>query len=97
MGYPKNAGWLIYNGQSENKIDNNWGYPHDLGNLHIMIYHILVGGFKHFLFSFWPNSLPAGKRCKPKVGWVRLPCFAWQWFGVILACLAIGLGSPTLP
>ena len=32
------AGWFIAwnNGTSQNKMDDNWGYPHDLGNLHVL-------------------------------------------------------------
>ena len=29
-GYPK---WMVYNGKSQTKMDENWGYPCDLGNL----------------------------------------------------------------
>ena len=32
MGIPQN-GWLIV--ENPFKIHDNWGYPHDLGNLHI--------------------------------------------------------------
>ena len=34
MGVPKN-GWFIYNRKSYLKMDDNWGYPHDLGNLNM--------------------------------------------------------------
>ena len=27
--------WLVYNGQSYLEMDDDWGYPYDLGNLHI--------------------------------------------------------------
>jgi len=30
--------WMVYNGKSKNKMDSmddDWGYPHDFGNLHI--------------------------------------------------------------
>ena len=33
-GTPK---WMVYSGKAENKMDENWGYPHDLGNLHMGI------------------------------------------------------------
>ena len=31
-GTPK---WLVYKGKSQSKMDENWGYPHDSGNLHL--------------------------------------------------------------
>ena len=31
-GTPK---WMVYNGKSQQKMDENWGYPYDLGNLHM--------------------------------------------------------------
>ena len=31
-GTPK---WMVYNGTSQQKMDENWGYPYDLGNLHM--------------------------------------------------------------
>ena len=37
MGIPPIAGWFVMdlNGQSQSKMDEEQGYPHDLGNLHI--------------------------------------------------------------
>jgi hypothetical protein len=26
--------WMVYKGTSQSKVDDDWGYPHDLGNLH---------------------------------------------------------------
>jgi hypothetical protein len=40
MGVPKwLAGWLdgSFHGKSEHKTDDDWRYPHDLGNLQIMM------------------------------------------------------------
>jgi hypothetical protein len=30
--------WMVYIGQSENEMDENWGYPHDFGNPQIHYY-----------------------------------------------------------
>jgi hypothetical protein len=27
---------MVYNGKSENNMDEDWGYPHDLGNLQVI-------------------------------------------------------------
>ena len=37
MGIPPIVGWFVMdlNGQSQSKMDEEQGYPHDLGNLHI--------------------------------------------------------------
>ena len=26
---------MVYKGKSQSKMDDNWGYPYDLGNLHL--------------------------------------------------------------
>ena len=39
------AGWFINNGKSQTKMDDGWGFPHDLGNLQISMYpyiHIYI-------------------------------------------------------
>ena len=28
--------WLVYTGRSQSNMDENWGYPHDFGNLHVV-------------------------------------------------------------
>ena len=33
LGYTKIDG-LYYTGKSQTKMDDDWGYPHDFGNLH---------------------------------------------------------------
>ena len=27
--------WMVYDGKSEHQMDDDWGYAHDLGNIHI--------------------------------------------------------------
>ena len=34
MGVPQ-ARWLLYKGKSQQKMDDDWGYPYDLRNPHI--------------------------------------------------------------
>ena len=29
--------WMVYSGKSQSKMDENWGYPYDLGNPHMNI------------------------------------------------------------
>ena len=31
------AGWLVYKGKSHLEMDDEWGYPYDSGNLHMLL------------------------------------------------------------
>ena len=35
VGVPQ-ARWMVYKGKSQSEMDD-WGYPYDLGNLHVMV------------------------------------------------------------
>ena len=40
--HPAHHGWWIYTGKSQSKMDENWGYPYDLGYLQMMSFSLVI-------------------------------------------------------
>ena len=56
MGSPK---WMVYSGKSSTKIDEKWGYHHDLGNLQIFLVELEEMTMMSQCFSYhagWTTS-----------------------------------------
>ena len=61
MGVPNS--WMVYVRENPTKMDDNWGYPHDLGTPHILQGISLTIALKKHAFFLWnrylrPQSVP---------------------------------------
>ena len=57
MGVPPIAGGFLWTGNSHLEMDDNWGYPYDSGNLHIIrngLYHAIT--ISHDLGLIFPKN-----------------------------------------
>ena len=65
-GYPKLAGWFV--SWKTPKMDDNWGYTHDLGNPHIL--HLIHGIFAYI--SSMHGNLEQNIHPKLRQIWVHI-------------------------
>ena len=84
-------GWFTL--RNPTKMDDDWGYPHDFGNLHIDV-HLLAGqGMKESMYRGWKQiqgqgwismiyrryPLQSGWNSEmPMFRWLRTPNFSWS-------------------
>ena len=60
-GYPNS--WMVYQGTSQTKMDDEQGYPHDLGNLHK---YCIPNVYSHISLKILPAQHPRGLRLAPR-------------------------------
>ena len=73
--------FMVYNGKSQSKMDENWGYTHDLGKLQMLLPQIQRSGASRF------GSEVAVDRIRLRLG---LGLRLLPWFTTGPLCKTIG-------